>query len=464
MIGRQLAIREAAANGHVATVTQLLADPRVDIAAYNDLPLRAAAAGGHTATVELLLADPRVQPSARQNQALRLAASYGYLAIVKLLLADPRRLDPFGAGQALRAACAGGHIAVVECLLADPRVQLNDAIQGASDVLRAGLGSGSTAILDLLLADARIRPCNYLVDGVMGDAVRSRNIEMVSRLLRRATLDGAGRLMCTREALATAADIGDIDLYAAVESCVAVHGVTVTVGVQHGSNVILHRAISGGSAAIFERAFALGTVDFRPGNRELAVIIALFIIAATCLCLARVTAATNILQQALAEACFLGHADVAARLLTDPRLSLSGTAVNGAWVLSIAASRRHPKVVSTLLAHPRVAGGISGEQAAAFAHQAAQPRPPGLLREYQRHAAAAMPPPNGGQISATLAQWAAAITGGRGVSLQQLHHAFHTAAARGDSASLHRLLADPMLDPQALGSTVCPRQHFAPHV
>lgn len=587
----QRAIRLAAANGRVAVVAHLLADPRVDPAAFDSFSVRTAAAGGHIATVELLLTDARVQPSARQNQALRLASRHGHLAIVKALLADPRGLAPFGSGLALRAACAGGHLEVVEFLLADSRVELQ-----IFTTIQMAVASGSTAVVERLLADARFSLAGHVLVTVVGDAVRSRNVGMLHLLLRRAQDDDTRRL-CARAALSAAAQRGDLQLFEAVERWMALNGIAAEGLAPEPGDSLLHQSVSGGNVAIFERAWAatpaavrqrllvpagqllfavaaeaghaavlqrglsiiagplagsdvlaprallracargdLAVVDvlllhapldlqvkpihgivgahdrglpedrrlkvgspvsrwpspfvlvlaglcvlvavmmavFDPGtarlhvgmpyvdlsSRSFMITMSLMNAVLVCCLLERPNAETNILQQALAEACFLGHADVVARLLADRRLTLSGSALIGPWLLSIAAERRHPSIVALLLVDARIARSISAKSAAASIRKAALAPPPGQLREYRGHAAYAMPPPllkegvDSAVATPSEVQWTAACTSGHEHDhhhdgAAQRVHAFHTAAARGDTASLRRLLADPLLDPQA---------------
>ena len=100
------ALRDAAANGHVAVVKELLA-----------LPL-----------------DRNVRPDAHENEALCLAAGHGHLTVVRLLLALPRDhgVDPGAQDNwALRFAARGGHIAVVQELLALPLVYSKKALRDA---------------------------------------------------------------------------------------------------------------------------------------------------------------------------------------------------------------------------------------------------------------------------------------------------------------------------------------------
>jgi len=87
---KNIAVRQAAQNGHIAVVDRLLQDKRVDPSANDNYAVRFAADSGHLAVVERLLQDKRVDPSARKNYAVRQAAARGHLAVVDRLLEDDR--------------------------------------------------------------------------------------------------------------------------------------------------------------------------------------------------------------------------------------------------------------------------------------------------------------------------------------------------------------------------------------
>jgi hypothetical protein len=123
---------DAVADGDVATVRALLADPRVDPAVSNHAAIRDASADGHAGVVRALLADPRVDPAANNNFAIRAASFYGHAGMVRALLADPR-VDPAANNNfAIQLASYRGHTAVVRALLADPRVNPRVAIRNST--------------------------------------------------------------------------------------------------------------------------------------------------------------------------------------------------------------------------------------------------------------------------------------------------------------------------------------------
>ena len=88
-VDNNLAVRDAAHNGHLVVVEFLLKDRRIDPSAHNQA-IREAVDNGHTAVVELLLKDTRVDPSADDNDASVLATRYGHTEVVNLLKADYR--------------------------------------------------------------------------------------------------------------------------------------------------------------------------------------------------------------------------------------------------------------------------------------------------------------------------------------------------------------------------------------
>jgi ankyrin repeat protein len=118
------AIRLAFQNCHLEIVTLLLQDPRVDTSVDN-YAIRWASRYGHLEIVNLLLQDPRVDPSADNNMAIRWASYYGHIAVVTLLLQDTR-VDPSADNNwAIRHASENGHLAVVKKLILDPRVNVH---------------------------------------------------------------------------------------------------------------------------------------------------------------------------------------------------------------------------------------------------------------------------------------------------------------------------------------------------
>ena len=183
------AIFLASFGGHYEVVSMLLADPRVDpsvnsnsnavfeacspknvrlplgVPYYGPSAISGASANGSIAVVRLLLADPRVDPSTNNNLAIRWASLYGHFEIVSLLLADPLgRVNP-GANnnEAIRVAVRSGfgYHEVMLLLLADPRVDpsANDAEVLISAIrLDYGFGSRSLELVDLLLKDPRVDP------------------------------------------------------------------------------------------------------------------------------------------------------------------------------------------------------------------------------------------------------------------------------------------------------------------
>ena len=83
------AIIKASSWGRTKMVELLLTDPHVSSAAINS-SLCAAVSGGCTEIFNALMADPRVDPSANDNIAITRAIVYGRTEIARILLADPR--------------------------------------------------------------------------------------------------------------------------------------------------------------------------------------------------------------------------------------------------------------------------------------------------------------------------------------------------------------------------------------
>jgi ankyrin repeat protein len=153
----------------IGQVRLLLQDPRVDPSARNNVAIRFAAANGHLEVMPLLLQDHRVDPSARYNEAIREAARKGHLEIVRLLLQDPR-VDPSADDNfAIRAAVAYIHPEIVLLLAAVPGI-LIDAIDYClnhsefSNIMRLSKMTGclSDTDQDLLVWAAAIGSLNFV--------------------------------------------------------------------------------------------------------------------------------------------------------------------------------------------------------------------------------------------------------------------------------------------------------------
>jgi hypothetical protein len=116
----------ASHDGHLAIVTLLLQDERVDPSdSDNNWAIRCASTNGHIEIVNLLLQDPRVDPSADNNSSIQYASDGGHLEVVERLLQDSR-VDPSAEDNySIQHASEGSHLAVVERLLQDSRVDPN---------------------------------------------------------------------------------------------------------------------------------------------------------------------------------------------------------------------------------------------------------------------------------------------------------------------------------------------------
>lgn len=146
-----LALRKAAANGHLAAVDRLLTSGLADPLAFDNGAYRSAVqhkrdavvarlaadgrvrlllacVAGDVAAVDACLADPLVDPGAGDVAVLRVAARHGQLAVVDRLLADPRVWPSALDHAALRAAAKHGHAAVIRRLLADARCALDEKV------------------------------------------------------------------------------------------------------------------------------------------------------------------------------------------------------------------------------------------------------------------------------------------------------------------------------------------------
>jgi rubrerythrin len=150
---KYLALLHACRKGNLPFVEQLLQDPNVDPAAYDNKAIAFACFFGWFAIARRLLKDSRVDPSAQDNQVFRSACNGGRTDIVNLLLQDPR-VDPSVKHNAcIKMACRGGHTATVEVLLSDHRVNPSAQRNRAMKLARA---AGHVKTVELLLQDKRV--------------------------------------------------------------------------------------------------------------------------------------------------------------------------------------------------------------------------------------------------------------------------------------------------------------------
>ena len=204
-IGLTNAFMDACESGQVDVVELLLADVRVDPTTRtadghkdvfhlrfktDNVAIREAASNGHTEVVKLLLAwrgpnGEQVNPTTRENDAIQKAASNGHAEVVELLLADVR----VDATDAIRKAAENGHAEVVKLLLAwrGPNgEQVAPWIMNNWAIHRAG-ADGHAEVVKLLLAwrgpdDKYVNP-TIITDVVIRYAAENGHTEVVKLLL-----------------------------------------------------------------------------------------------------------------------------------------------------------------------------------------------------------------------------------------------------------------------------------------
>ena len=113
--------RQAAVEGDVDAIEDLLQNAQVDPSADDNAAIRYASANGHLDVVARLLQDVHVDPSANGNYAIRYVSANGHLDVVERLLQDVR-VNLSDDNYAIRFASENGHFPVVERLLQDGRV------------------------------------------------------------------------------------------------------------------------------------------------------------------------------------------------------------------------------------------------------------------------------------------------------------------------------------------------------
>jgi len=156
--------------GHVAVVSILLGDPRIDPLVVNDggnSPLHEAAGNGHDDVMVVMLQDQRIDVNAVDamvGSALHHACMDGFEEGVRLLLDDPRTevnlRGPFDFTP-LMVAAVGDHEGVVKMLLADSRVNPDAPTVGDVATLITCCQNGQANMVRLLLDHPRVDINNH---------------------------------------------------------------------------------------------------------------------------------------------------------------------------------------------------------------------------------------------------------------------------------------------------------------
>lgn len=419
--GTGQALRAACAGGHVAVVECLLADPRVQLnnITHDALTiLEAAVASGSAAILDLLLADARIRPCSHLADwviGVAVRARNEELVCRILRYARPSIYHRSCAAGAIAAAAGTGDfelVCAVERWIAAVGMQFAPL---ATSAVRSAIQGGNVAIFEWTVARA---PRAVIVpDTILPDAEDNGRTAILRRLLR-APVNGR-QLFHLGDSMVDAALLracarGDVDVVDALLTHAPLHlelnyacspwtaeerGVAKLICVARPMLypwVVLGIQIAGMALSAACIAFSLPSVfpgllpeqlswlqqpppppACRPPSPPARTVPLCLFGGFLALLVVYVyadsfRAHTTILQQALAEACFLGHTEIVARLLADPRLTIAGTD-DATWFLSIAAGDRRVPVVATLLADARVASNISDKQGAAYMHEAAQP-------------------------------------------------------------------------------------------
>lgn len=151
------ALRYAARMGRADVVRLLLADERVDPAAFRQAALKAAVAGGSVDVVNLLWEDERVDVRGHERELLMEASSGGHVHIVRMLLSDTRGDWTSARHAALARAAAMGRTAVVRMLLEDTALRPAPGYHGP---LLQAIRHNRVNVVRLLLQDGRADPAS----------------------------------------------------------------------------------------------------------------------------------------------------------------------------------------------------------------------------------------------------------------------------------------------------------------
>jgi ankyrin repeat protein len=179
-------IKEAALEGDLALVQELLQDSTVDPSINDNEAICNASRNGHLDIVLLLLKDMRTDPSANGCEAIIQAASKNHQKTVKVLLQDPR-VNP---NLLITEACKNGHSNVVKSILECPRFDVQN--RDCSDALIYSCWKGHVEIVDLLLKDGRFDPSDADNEAIRY-AARNGFVEIAKLLLADSRVDPNAR-------------------------------------------------------------------------------------------------------------------------------------------------------------------------------------------------------------------------------------------------------------------------------
>ncbi|KAJ3119199.1 hypothetical protein HK100_000427 [Physocladia obscura] len=158
------AIWKSAKAGHTEIVNLLLQDSRVDPTVFDQMPLKLAVQENHINIVRILLDDFRVDPAAQANWCIQNACELGRFEIAQLLLQHPNT-DPRAANcNALQLAIHENHLQIVELLLQDGR---SDPAVANNYCLRFSATDGNLSMVKMLIKDSRVSVSNRTIAAVI---------------------------------------------------------------------------------------------------------------------------------------------------------------------------------------------------------------------------------------------------------------------------------------------------------
>jgi hypothetical protein len=160
----QSELYKAASKGDVQRITELLADPRIDVNHIGNggTALYEAARKGHIDAVKVLLADPRIDVNKGTDDAntpLHAAISSKSIELVKLFLADERvdvnAMTDITYSTPLRSAIRMKNIDIIQLLLENPRVNVNEVDSNGHTYMYYAVYNDNIELVKLLLSNPR---------------------------------------------------------------------------------------------------------------------------------------------------------------------------------------------------------------------------------------------------------------------------------------------------------------------
>ncbi len=235
-----LLIFEASKKNDIATVRQLLEDPRVHPTDEN-CALKVAYSNNHVEIFDLLLADKRTDPTFENNWLLAEAAERNNIKLVNRLLEDPHVIEKGGILEALHRAYNAGNFEIVKILLGKLSVEELQALACKNKYIK---------LVQLLLEEPNFDPA-YGSNTPIREACKQGLVEIVRLLLQSEKVDPTAE---NNEPIRMASQFGHVSI---VEELLNIDGVDATAN----NNEAISGACKNNHAKVVSRLLLERSVD-----------------------------------------------------------------------------------------------------------------------------------------------------------------------------------------------------------